>query len=53
MDTDYDEELTDPFNNGKKFYGQRVVAWSTGKDGEESRGRASDQKNRDNVYTWR
>jgi prepilin-type N-terminal cleavage/methylation domain-containing protein len=52
MDTDYNEEMEDPFGT-KKLYGVRVIAWSTGKDGEETRGTASAEQNRDNVYTWR
>ena len=52
MDTNYDEEMEDPFGS-KRLYGVRVIAWSTGKDGQETRGSANAEQNRDNVYTWR
>ena len=50
-DGNYDDEIDDPFNSGKQLF-RTVVAWSTGKDGEEALGRANDSKNRDNVYSW-
>lgn len=50
-DANYDDELTNPFGN-KPLY-LTVIAWSTGKDGLETRGRENDQKNRDNVYSWK
>lgn len=50
-DGNYDDELRNPF--GSQTIYQTVVAWSTGKDGEETRGRESDTKNRDNVYSWK
>ena len=53
MDTNYDEEMIDPFARDKTLYGVRVIAWSTGKDGRESRGQVNAENNRDNVYTWR
>lgn len=50
-DGNYDEEIDDPFNSGKKLF-RTVIAWSTGKDGEETLGSAGNSKNRDNVYSW-
>ena len=51
-DSNYDDELQDPFNTEKPLY-QTVIAWSTGKDGQETRGKTSDTDNRDNVYSWK
>ena len=53
MDTNYDEEMDDPFDRSNRLYGVRVIAWSTGRDGLETRGRANADNNQDNVYTWR
>ena len=50
-DGNYDDELENPF--GPKPIYQPVVAWSTGKDGEEVRGSESNAKNRDNVFSWK
>lgn len=52
FDHDYDNEIEDPFNNGKTLYGRRVLSWCTGKDGEFTPGQRSAQKNRDNIYSW-
>ena len=53
MDSNYDEEIDDPFDRTERLYGVRVIAWSTGRDGLEKRGRAGADENLDNVYTWR
>jgi hypothetical protein len=53
MDTDYDEELADPFNTGKPLFGRVAIAWCTGKDGLFSLGRETDAANRDNVHSWK
>ncbi|MDA0767955.1 MAG: type II secretion system protein [Verrucomicrobia bacterium] len=51
-DSNYDDELADPFNNDKPLY-STVIAWSTGKDGKETRGDEGSTNNRDNVYSWK
>ncbi|MBB81837.1 MAG: hypothetical protein CMN02_12790 [Roseibacillus sp.] len=53
MDTDLDDEMVDPFDGAKPLFGRRVIAWSTGKDGQYTAGQARATKNRDNVYSWR
>ena len=53
MDTDFIDEIIDPFDNAKPLYGRRAIAWSTGKDGEFTQGQATAAKNRDNVLSWR
>jgi prepilin-type N-terminal cleavage/methylation domain-containing protein len=53
MDTNYDDEITDPFKNGRSIFNRRSLIWSMGADGEEAPGRETDQKNRDNVYSWK
>jgi prepilin-type N-terminal cleavage/methylation domain-containing protein len=50
-DGNYDDELVNPF--GPKPIYKTVVAWSTGKDGEEVRDSETNAKNRDNVYSWK
>ena len=52
MDTNYDDEIDDPFNSGRSIYNRRAIVWSMGQDGQEARGRENDEKNRDNVYSW-
>jgi len=51
IDYDYDEELDNPFLGGRVLP-RRVVAWSTGKDGEWRRGKPKAGINEDNVYSW-
>jgi prepilin-type N-terminal cleavage/methylation domain-containing protein len=51
-DSNYDDELADPFNDDKPLY-STVIAWSTGKDGKETRGNEGNTQNRDNVYSWK
>jgi general secretion pathway protein G len=53
LDTDYDEELEDPFRPGRPLRGQTVVAWCTGKDGKFAPGQETDADNRDNIYSWK
>ncbi|MDP0491062.1 MAG: prepilin-type N-terminal cleavage/methylation domain-containing protein [Verrucomicrobiota bacterium JB023] len=51
LDYGYDEKLDDPIRPGRVL-GKRVVTWSTGKDGEWSRGKKNSKVNQDNVYSW-
>ena len=51
-DGDYSDEIDDPFD-GEILYDTRVIVWSTGKDGRETRSQANHADNRDNVYSWK
>ena len=54
MDYDLNEEIDDPFDAATPLYGGRLaIAWSSGPDGQYAPGQSTDQKNRDNVYSWR
>ena len=53
MDLDFDDEIVDPFDSNKPVFGKKVIAWSTGRDGQYTNGQATAEKNRDNVYSWR
>ena len=51
LDYDYDSKLDDPFRSGRVI-AQKVVGWSTGRDGKMKRGNPSSGVNEDNVYSW-
>lgn len=52
LDYGYDEKLDNPFDNGQVIP-RRAIAWSSGKDGEFTRGlNPKSDKNEDNVYSW-
>ena len=51
MDYGYDDKLDDPFNPGRVI-ARRVVAWSSGKDGDWNRSNPKNGANKDNVYSW-
>ena len=53
MDVDLDDEITDPFDAAKPIRGRKVIAWSSGRDGQYTTGQSTASKNRDNVYSWR
>ena len=53
LDSNYDDEITDPFKSGRSIYNRRALVWSTGQDGEEARGQENHEKNRDNIYSWK
>lgn len=47
LDTDYDEEITDPINSGTVLRGKRVVVWTKGADKKKG-GTGADE----DVKTW-
>ena len=51
LDYDYSQKMTNPFQNGRQM-SRRVVAWSTGKDGNWNRSNPKKGENKDNVYSW-
>ena len=53
MDTNYDDEIADPVKNDTSIYNRRSLIWSMGADGKHAEGKENDQKNRDNVYSWK
>jgi len=53
MDVDFDDEIPDPFDAANPIRGRKVIAWSSGRDGQYTIGQSTASKNRDNVYSWR
>ena len=51
LDYGYDEKLDDPFRPGRRI-GGRVVAWTSGKDGQWNGSNPNKGANKDNVYSW-
>lgn len=51
LDYGYDSKLDDPFRPGRRL-GNRVVGWSSGKDGDWNRSNPKNGVNKDNVYSW-
>ena len=51
LDYGYDDKLDDPFKPGR-IIARRVVAWSSGKDGDYNRSNPKGGVNKDNVYSW-
>ena len=51
LDYGYDGKLDDPFKPGRVI-ARRVVAWSSGKDGEWNGSNPKSGANEDNVYSW-
>ena len=52
MDIDFDDEIPDPFDAANPIRGRKVIAWSSGRDGQYTIGQSTASKNRDNVYSW-
>ena len=51
LDYSYDGKLNDPFRPGRRL-GNRVVGWSSGKDGDWNGSNPKNGVNKDNVYSW-
>lgn len=51
LDYGYNDKVDDPFKPGR-VVARRVLAWSTGKDGEWNRSNPKSGANEDNVYSW-
>lgn len=52
FDSDFDDEIADPFDRAKRLFGRKAIAWSAGPDGKTNP-EARHEDNADNVFSWK